>query len=138
MASTAPIGSVRDAVPNRSILCGGVIAGSTSTQAIPAGAQATFYPTQGGIHTVAANAAGVTYTITDAAAPLPYDLRIGEGFIFYVQNNDAADTITFAVGGNVAAGAGTLTVAGASTRIFALTRTSNLVHQLTTLGTLTQ
>lgn len=138
MASTAPIGSVRDAVANRSILCGGVIAGSCSTQPIPAGAQPTFYPTQGGIHTVAANAGGVTYLISDAVTALPYDLRIGEGFIFYIQNNDAADLITMAVGGNVVTGAGTLTVAGASTRIFALTRTSNLVHQLTTLGTLTQ
>ena len=136
MASTAPIGSFRDAIPNRSILSGGLISQSTSVVTEPDAAKTFFNPVQGALHTVASTAA-VTWTITDASAPLPYDLKIGEGFLFFIQNNDGADAITVAVAGNVTAGAGTFTVPSARTRIFSLTRISNLVHQLNTLGVLT-
>ena len=143
MSYVTPIGSFRDATPNRSILSGGIIAGSTSVSVQPDGARAAFYPQQGAIHTIAVLAANVTWTITDATVPLPYDLKIGEGFMFSIQNNGAS-LLTLAVAGvdangkGTRVGAGTLTVPTARTRIFALTRVSEFVHQLDTLGVLTQ
>lgn len=141
--STAPIGGVRDVVANRSFVTGGAGIGSTSVQVISSGDTAitTFCPTPGAIHTFAGTAltAGRTWTITDAVSALPYDLKIGEGFLFFVQHNNTGNfAITIGVGGNVAAGVGTMTIAQNRTRIFSLTRISNLVHQLDTLGTLNQ
>lgn len=133
MASTAPIGSVRDVVADRAK---STYASGSSLQVIPDVALSPWTPIPGAVHTMAVNTTR-TLTITDAAVPLPYDLKVGEGFIFYVQNNDGANTLTIAVAGNVTAGAGTYTVAAARTRIFALNRTSATAHVLTTLGVLT-
>lgn len=131
-------GSVRDAIPARTVQAGdGGIAGACSVQVIGSDADNTsFYPSPGGLHTVATAAAGRTWTITNASKPLPYELPIGVGFQFSIQNN-GANTITLAVAGTVAAGAGTLTVPTNRTRIFCLSRTTATVYKLDTLGVLT-
>ena len=133
------IGSVRDATPNRSNQNGGTFPAQCAVSVMGGDIdRPTFFPTPGAIHTVAVAAAGRTWTISAAAIPLPYDLKIGQGFLFYVQNN-GANTITLAVTNpGVVAGAGTITVATARTRIFSLTRISDAVHQLDTLGVLVQ
>lgn len=137
---TTPIGSVRDVTPNRSIQLGGTIPGSCSFHTI-GGADADvspFYPVPGGFHSrTTAYAAGRTWTITDAAVALPYDLKTGEGFIFWVQN-ESGNTITLAGAGSVTADANvTLTAANNNTTLFALIRTSATAHVLTRFGTLT-
>ena len=113
------------------------MAGAVSMQVMGGDiARPLFYPVPGGIHTVAVAAAGRAWVITDAAVALPYDLKVGEGFFFIVQNNGAS-TITLSGAGNVTAGAGTLTVATNTSRFFMLSRTSATAHTLTTFGTLT-
>ena len=126
--------SNRDVVPDRRVVPS---LGATSVQVMGGDIdRATFYPQPGAIHTVATAAAGRTWTITtDSVAAL--DLSIGAGFLFYVQNN-GANTITLAVSGVVAAGAGTITVPTARVRIFSLTRIGAASYQLDTLGVLTQ
>ncbi len=126
--------SSRDVVPDRRVVPG---LGATGVQVMGGDIdRPIFYPQPGAIHTVATAAAGRAWTITtDSVAAL--DLPIGSGFLFYVQNNGAS-TITLAGSGVVAAGAGTLTVATARVRIFALTRIGAASYQLDTLGTLTQ
>lgn len=138
MASTVPVGGKRDVIPSRIYSsASSAIPGASSIQVLGGDIdRPAFYPTAGGVHTVAVAAAGRTFTITDAAVPLPYDLKIGEGFSFIVQNNGAS-TITLARAGNVVAGSGTLTVATNTSRMFFLCRTSQTAHQLTTFGTLT-
>ena len=138
--STAPTASVRDVIPNRSFVTGGAGIGSTSVVVLPdpGAATSTFFPTPGAVHTVAVLAAPSTWTLTDAVSALPYDLKIGEGFIFYMQNNGAS-TLTFACAGNITqGGAGTITVPTSRTRIFSLTRTGAVTYQLHTLGVLVQ
>jgi hypothetical protein len=131
-------GSVRDVTSNRALLNGGTLPLSTGIQVVGIDAdQATFTPVIGAIHTVAVAAAGRQWTMTAASAQAVYDLKVGEGFLFIVQNN-GANTITLAAGAGVTAGAGTLTVLSARTRIFAFTRTGNATYQLDTLGVLTQ
>lgn len=146
MATSTPIGSVRDITPNRAIQLGSMpVAGATSIQVMGGDiARPNFTPVPGGIHTVAVAAAGRTWTIDDTTVPLPYDLKVGEGFWFIVQNN-GANTITLAAAGgtsSVTAGAGTLTVATGTSRFFMLCRVpptspNTLAHVLTTFGTLT-
>lgn len=96
----------------------------------------TFTPLPGGLHTVAVAAAGRTWTISTAAVA-NYSVEVGSGFQFTVQNNGAS-TITLVGSGIVTAGAGTIAVATARTRIFQLSRTGEATWQLDTLGTLTQ
>lgn len=135
--SVAPIGSVRDATANRAFSVA-PRPGASSVQVMGGDIDRPFFcPVPSGVHTVATAAAGRTWTITNAAAALPYDLAVGEGFSFAVQNN-GANTITLAVAGGVSAGAGTITVPTARVRLFVLTRTGEATYQLDTLGVLTQ
>lgn len=136
MASTAPIGGIRDTTANRSLQIGSApIAGAASIVTVGQDAAISpFQPNPGAVHINVPTAAR-TWTITDAAVPLPYDLKIGEGFWFVVQNDSAgANTITLAVGGNVVAGPGALTVAQDNSRMFVLSRTSATAHTLTSLA----
>ena len=135
--SVAPIGSVRDATANRAFSVA-PRPGASSVQVMGGDIDRPFFcPVPAGIHTVALAAAGRQWTITNAAAALPYDLAVGEGFWFAVQNNGAS-TITLAVAGGVSAGAGTITVPTARVRLFVLTRTGDATYQLDTLGVLVQ
>lgn len=130
--STTPIGDIRDITASRS----DVKVGSVSIVVMPDAANTAWSPVPGAVHTFAVTAAGRTLTVTDAASRLAYDMKIGEGFHFWVQNSGAS-TVTIAVAGTVAAGAGTLTVATNTTRHFVLVRTAAAVYQLTTIGTAT-
>lgn len=127
--STTPIGDVRDITASRS----DTKVGSVSIVVMPDAANTAWSPVPGAVHTFATVAGARTLTITDASSRLAYDLKVGEGFHFWIQN-EGANTITVARAGNVAAGAGTLTVATTTTRHFVLARTSATAYQLTTLG----
>lgn len=135
MASTAPIGGVRDVTPSRALQLGGSNIHNPSLQTVGIDADITeWHPVPGGLHVVTLTA-GRQFTIDDTSNPLPYDLKIGEGFKFWVQNvSGGAFTCTVAVGGNVSAGAGTLTATQNNTRGYILTRTGALTHVLNTVG----
>lgn len=136
--SVAPqTGSIRDASANRGFSVA-PYPGATSLQVLGGDIDRPFFcPVSGALHTVAVAAAGRTFTITNAAAALPYDLTVGQAFSFAIQNNGAS-TITVVAGGGVSAGAGTLTIPTARVRIFVLSRTGDSTYQLDTLGVLVQ
>lgn len=135
--ATVPTGSVRDHTPNRSIQRGGWQIGSCSIQTEPDGAVTGWTPRQGAIHIFATVAGARALVITDATTRLPYDLAVGEGFQFAVQNN-GANTITISGAGNVTTGAGTYTIATTTTRLFTLTRSTASAYVINTLGVLSQ
>lgn len=135
--ATVPVGSVRDHTPNRAIQRGGYQVGSCSIQTEPDGAVTGWTPRPGACHVFATVAGARALVITDATTKLPYDLAVGEGFQFSVQNN-GANTITISGAGNVSAGAGTLTIATTTTRLFILSRTGASTYRIDTLGVLSQ
>mgnify|MGYP001434029905 FL=1 len=94
-------------------------------------------PIPDGIHLCVPTAARA-WKITEAVLA-SYNLQIGEGIQFWIQNNSGgafAITLTSSGSPYVTGGAGTFTIAQANTRHFILTRTSATVHTLTTTGTL--
>ena len=129
------LGSVRDITANRGLLVGGYTLAEGNVQLITIdAAQAFWTPRAGTLHSFATSAAPRTLTITNAVTALPYDLKIGEGFHFWLQAT-GGQTITVAVGGTVVAGPGTFTTATGSCRHYLLTRTSQTAFQVDTFGT---
>lgn len=134
--------SVRDVIANRHLLNGHGTASPVSIVTLAnAGdlALPAFTPGRNCIH-LAVPTAARAYTLTEAAMAAAYDLKLGEAFQFWIQNNSAgANTITVTAGGgaNVTSGAGTFTIAQATTRHFIIVRTGASTHTLYTTGTAT-
>ncbi len=134
--------SVRDTTPNRNLLNGGGTASPVSIVTMSHGdaAIASFTPHRNSIH-LAVPTAARAWTILETGLAASYDLKLGEGFSFWVQNDSAgANTITLTVGGGagqIAKGAGTFTIAQATTRHFLIVRTGASTHTIYTTGTAT-
>jgi hypothetical protein len=131
--------SNRDAIASRYFQAGTGQPGAFGVVTGLDAAIAAFCPVRNSVYLCVPTAARA-WTMTEAGVAAGTDLKVGEGFIFYIQNNSAgANTITITAGGgaNVASGAGTFTIAQANTRAFFLRRISSTAHELTTFGTWT-
>jgi hypothetical protein len=134
--------SVRDVLANRAHLNGVGHALPVSIITLAANGDVplpAFTPGRNAIHLTVPTVAR-SYTLTEAAMLASYDLKLGEGFIFWIQNNSAgANTVTLVAGGgvNVTSGAGTFTIAQNTTRQFIIVRTGAATHTLYTTGSAT-
>lgn len=141
--SSRTLADPRSVVPNRyhlgndSQVVAGIPVSRVRNQTEANADNAAFAPVPDAIHICVPTLARA-WVITEAAVEA-YHLQVGDGIQFWIQNNSAgANTITITTGGvgQVATGAGTLSIAQANTRHFILTKTAVGVHTLTTTGTL--
>lgn len=103
---------------------------------------ANFSPRPNTVYLFPDLAANRTLTITSASAaltPLKYEANAGrtsvEGFIFYIQNDDAAQTVAIAGSGNVSVSAShDVTVTAQATLKVFLTRTGASTWVLRSMG----
>jgi len=127
---------VRDYKSNRSFGNGLGAADAVSLITLTDAANADFSPVPNGIHSMVPTAARAL-TITQATASAT-DLRIGEGFRFYIKNDSAgAFSITLVAGGGAnveTQGTSTLVIAQGETGVFMLYRSAAAVHGITGLG----
>lgn len=135
---SSSLGSIRDSTAKPIYQAGVSSSGPVPIVGLDA-AIAAFVPLRNGVYLTVPTAARA-WTITEAGMALASNLAVGEGYFFWVQNNSGgANTITITAGGgaNVASGAGTFTIAQATTRQFYIRRTGAATHELTTFGTWT-
>lgn len=133
---SSSLGSIRDATAKPIYQAGVTNSGAVSAIVGLDAAIAAFVPVRNGFY-LAVPTAARAWTITEAGMALASNLAVGEGYFFWIQNNSGgANTITITAGGgaNVASGAGTFTIAQATTRQFFIRRTAAATHELTTTG----
>ena len=127
---------VRDYSSNRSFGNGLGAASAVSVISLVNDSNADFTPVPNAVHAITPTAAR-TLTLLQATASKS-NLRIGEGFVFYIKNNSAgAFSVTLVAGGGVEVateGTSTLVVAQGETGTFVLNRTSESVHSISCLG----
>ena len=127
---------VRDYSSNRAFGNGLGAASAVSVITVVNADDADFTPVPNAIHAITPTAAR-TLTLLQATASKS-NLRLGEGFVFYIKNNSAgAFSVTLVAGGGVQVtteGTSTLVVAQGETGAFVLSRTSESVHSLSCIG----